>query len=222
MKKLLKNPIIFITLLACGGSTRLTVSYVQEDHEPRKYEKLAIVALANSDPNRLVLEEALVKEFTKKGINAVSTFNIFPLAGRPDVLASMDVDEEAIETHIRETIKRNQIDALMIISLLNTLQTERYVSTSTNSGGYYFPHYPAYGYHYYDYYSYIYGTTRTSGYYTVQTTYFVETNLYDIESGQLIWTGQTKTDNINSIESEAYSFARIIVRDIHYKNVLVP
>lgn len=209
-------------MFACGGSTKLTVSYIKEDLQPKKYNKLAIVALANSDPNRLVLEEALAAEFKKMGVNGISTFNIFPLAGRPDVVAEMNLDAETIENHIRETVQKNNIDALMILSLLDSKQTERYVNTTTDYSGYYYPAYPAYRYHYYDYYSYAYGATRNTGYYTTQTTYFVETNLYDVESAELIWTGQTKTENISSIEYEAKNFARIIVRDINYKKVLIP
>lgn len=222
MNKTIGIVICTLSLIACGGSTKLTVSYIKEDLQPKKYNKLAIVALTNSDPNRLVLEESLAAQFNNMGVNALSTFNIFPLAGRPDVMAEMNLDAETIENHIRETVKKNKIDALMIISLLDSKQTERYVSTTSNYAGYYYPAYPAYRYHYYDYYSYVYGATRHSGYYTTQTTYFVETNLYDVESAELIWTGQTKTENISSVESEAPNFARIIVRDINYKKVLIP
>jgi hypothetical protein len=222
MNRTIYTTLFSLLIIACGGNTKLTVSYIQEGLQPKKYNKLAIVALTNSDPNRLVLEEALVEQFKQIGVNALSTFNIFPLAGRPDVLAEMELDDETIRNHIRETVKKNNIDALMIISLLDAKQVERYVNTPANSVGFYYPAYPAYGYHYYDYYSYVYGTTRNSGYYTTQSTYFVETNLYDIESEELIWTGQTKTENIISIEAEAPNFARIIVRDIQYKKVLIP
>ncbi len=159
MNKIIGGLFLGLLLLACSGSTKLTVSYIQENHQPKKYNKLAILALANTDPNRFVIEDAIAVEFKKLGVNALSTFNIFPLAGRPDVLADMEFTEEDVQNHIRETIKKNKIDALMILSLLDTRTTERYVSNTTNVG-YYYPGYPAYGYRYYDYYTYAYGATR--------------------------------------------------------------
>jgi hypothetical protein len=220
MNKSIQILIAGLLLIACAGSTKLTVSYTSKDLQPKKYTKLAIVALTNSDPNRLVIEEALADQFEMIGVHAVSTFNIFPLAGRPDVLSEMDLDEETVKNHIRETVMKNNIDALMIISLLDSRQTERYVSVPV-SGVSYYPSYPAYGYAYYDYYYYAYGATHTRGYYTSETTYFVEINLYDTNTEKLIWTGQTKTENINSIEAEAPQFARVIVRDIQYKKVMI-
>ncbi|MBA7532896.1 hypothetical protein ES705_25126 [subsurface metagenome] len=222
MKKAIRAIIISIAILGCTGSTKLTVSYTQENIQPKKYNKLAIVALTNSDPNRLVLEEALANKFKADGINAIITFNIFPLAGRPDVLADMNLDPEDIKNHIRKTVKENNIDALIIISLLNTRQVERYVNRSVSTVGYYDPiMYPTYNYRYYDYYWYVHNTTHNTGYYTTETTYFVETNLYDVETEKLLWTGQTKTENMSSIEAEAPKFAKIIVWDILGKKVLI-
>ena len=90
MRNKLSYLLMLLLIISCVGSTRLTVSYVKENHQPKTYNKLGIVALTNSDPNRLVIEEALAEQFQRIGVNALSTFNIFPLAGRSDVLAEMD------------------------------------------------------------------------------------------------------------------------------------
>lgn len=220
MKKTIGAIIISIILLSCS-STKLQVSYTQENHQPKKYYKLAVLALTSTDPNRLVLEEAVAEKFTSSGVTAISTFNIFPLAARKDVLADMSFTEEELEKHLKKTIKKFKIDAFMIISVLDTRTTKRYVSETMGYGGYYSNVWPVYGYSYYNYYSYAYNTTRSTGYYTIDKTYILETNLYDVETEKLIWTGQTKTEGMSSIENEAPKFAKIIVWDILGKKVLL-
>lgn len=220
MKRTFAAIVILAAISACTA-TKLQVSYTQQDWQPKKYNKLAVLALASSDPNRLVLEEAVAEKFTSSGVTAISTFNIFPLAARTDVLADMTFTEEEMEEHIKNTVKKFNIDALMIISVVNTKTTERYVSETVGYGGYYNPAWPVYNYSYYNYYSYVYNTTHTTGYYTTETTYQVETNLYDVESEKLIWTGITKTAGMTSIESEAPKFAKIVVWDVLGKKVVL-
>lgn len=222
MKKLVHFAIISLLLIACSSTTKLQVSYIQEDMQPHKYNKIAVLALANSDPNRLALEEALANEFVSQGVNAVSTFFIFPLANRADMIAEMEVTEEQVKEYLKKKVSENNIDAFVIISLLDTKTTERYVSQTSGASLYISPMgYPAYGYHYYDYYYYSYNMTGRTGYYTTETTYFLETNLYDIESEKLLWTGQTKTEGMTSIDSEVKKFAKLIVYDILDKKVVL-
>lgn len=222
MKKLVHFAIISLVLIACSSTTKLQVSYIQEDMQPHKYNKIAVLALANSDPNRLALEEALANQFVSNGVNSISTFFMFPLANRAEVIADMEVTEEEVEEYLKQKVRENKIDALVIISLLDTKTTERYVSQTSGASLYISPMgYPAYGYHYYDYYYYSYNMTGSTGYYTTETTYFLEINLYDIETEKLLWTGQTKTEDMTSIDSEVKKFAKLIVYDILDKKVVL-
>lgn len=205
--------------ISCSGSTRLIASYIQEDMPAKKFQKIAIIALANSEPNRLAIEEAIANTMKARDINAMSTFFLFPLAGRSDVIADMNVTQEEIKAWVKQKVEENNIDGLMIISVLDARSVERYVqdpgvSLYINYG------YPVYGYNYYDYYWYAFNTTGSSGYYLTETTYFVETNFYDTATGELLWTGQTKTENITSIDDEAPKFAKVIVYDMINKGVI--
>jgi hypothetical protein len=221
MRKVFRTLVISLSIIGCSGATKLTISYIQEGLQPHKFNKIAVLALANSDPNRLVIEEAVANQFRASGINSIMTFNLFPLAARRDVLADMELKPEEIKDYIKQKVTENNIDALVIISLLDVRSVDRYVQNSPNASMYYNPMYPAYGYHYYDYYWYSYNTTQYTGYYTTETTYFLETNLYDTTTEELLWTGQTKTENMSSIEAEAPRFAKLIVDDIIAKKVVI-
>jgi hypothetical protein len=49
------------------------------------------------------------------------------------------------------------------------------------------------------------------GYYVTDKTYFMETNLYDIESNQLIWSAQSETVNPGSIDNFVSTYPQILV-----------
>jgi hypothetical protein len=75
---------------------------------------------------------------------------------------------------------------------------------------------------YYNYYAYSIGTIYNDGYYVDDYTYFLECNLYDVASEKLLWTGRTKTVNMESVEDEAIYFSEIVIKDILKKKVIIP
>ena len=84
------------------------------------------------------------------------------------------------------------------------------------------PNVPTYQYNFTGYYYYAYTTVyEKGGYYETTTTYFLETNLYDIESENLIWTGQVTTTP-QSVNEESQIFATMIVDEIMKMGVIKP
>ena len=218
-----KVSLIFLisSLLFGCVNTKLTVSWTQENIQAKKYNNLGVMVMFPSDPNRLLVEESITSEFNKSGINSTITFYSFPLAGKKDMVKNLNYEPGELKKMMTEKIKANKIDALLIVSFLDAKQEERYVKKGIAFTAYYDPTYPVYNQTYYDYYSYVYNTTYSTGYYTTETTYFVETNLYDIESEKLLWTAQTQTENMSCLVEEAKQFAKIIVKDIIEKDVLI-
>jgi len=220
MRKFILIFLVSSLLFSCKN-TELTVSWTQENLQPKKYENLGIAVLTPLDANRLIIEEALASKFNDSGINSTITFYTFPLAGKKDLIKSLNFEPGELRKKIVEKIKDNNIDALLIVALLDAQKEEHYVKKQIAITPYYDPTFPVYNHTYYDYYSYMYYTTCETGYYETTTTYFIETNLYDIESEKLLWTAQTKTSGMESIEKEALYFAQIIVKDIVEKEVVL-
>jgi hypothetical protein len=220
MRKLILTLFASSLLFSCTN-TKLTVSWTQENIVAKKYNNIGVSVLLPHDGNRLVVEEALAAEFKKRGINASITFYKFPLAGRKDIIQNLNLTDEELKNGIVKKIKENKIDALLTVTIFNTKTEERYVSRQVGFTPYYDHTMPMYNRTYYDYYSYLYHTTYAKGYYETDATYFIETNLYDVESEKLQWTAQSETKNMNSVEEEAIVFSRIIVKDIIEKNVVI-
>ena len=236
MKHLTKGIILFSVLLfvACGPSTKLVRSWVNEEDTPKCYEKLAVVALIPNSSNRYLIERAMVSDLTDDGINAIYTYEIFPLAGRMGDLGDVVSDTEELKRRVVQKVKDNQIDALMIISVFDVEKEQRYVNDRSymmgGTGYYGSPYIGGTGYYgtphmrgsYYNYYAYSIGTVYNTGYYVDNFTYFIECNLYDVATEELLWTGRTKTVNMKSVEEEVVYFSQVVIKEILKKKVIVP
>ena len=229
MKYLLYGFMATALFYGCAKKTTLLLgSWTLENLEPKKYEKLAIVAFTPNIDSRANVELALADEFEKVGVKAMSTFSLFTMAGNIEDIKKAGITDEQIQESIKEKVHKNNFDAIMMISVLDQKKHEQYVAGSGSSVGislaspYYNPtYYPTYAYPYYGYYSYTVASTYTPGYYKTVTDVFVEINLYDVATEKLIWTAQTESKELTSVEKEAPKFAKIIVEDIIKKKALL-
>lgn len=208
--------LVFASFFTGCVSTTLIGSLKVGESEPKKYGKLGVVVLSPKVYNRSVVEMSLAEEFRTNGVKAIATFDIFPMAGKMDELKEK-MDAEAIQQKIRQRVSDNNLDAVLIVTLLDKNKETHYVqgSSFTLSA-------PVYGYPYYGYYNYAYSTVYSPGYYVTNTSYFIESNLYDVATEKLIWTGQTKTEDPESIEKESATFSKLIVGEILEKKALTP
>jgi len=238
MKNLVKSSIILVSvilLVACGASTKLTSSWKNKDMGTNHYEKIAVVAITPNNSSRYLIERALVKDLTAEKLKATPTYEIFPFAGKMGEVVSKSENPEALKERIKAKVNEHNIDALMIIALLDQQKEERYVNNNNfymGGTGYYGTPYMgtaavgiggpyAYG-AYYNYYAYSAGTAYSSGYYVEDVTYFLECNLYDVAKEELLWSARTKSVNIGSVEEEAVKFADLVVKDLIAKKVVMP
>ena len=213
MKNLPLVLIICITVAGCSA-TKIVSSWNQQGAEEKQYQKLGVVVMIPDMANRATVEDAVAKELRARGIKASPTFNTFPFAGK---IGELGLDSATTQQKIRQRVNDNHFDALLLIVLLDKRKEQRYVEGSSISIGA-----PVYGYPYYGYYYYAYSTVYSSGYYTTSTSYFVESNLYDVASQKLVWTAQTNTEDPTSIETESANFAKIIVDNLMLKKVIKP
>lgn len=238
MKIIVKGSVILmiaIVLFACGASTKLIGTWQNEDFKNNHFEKIGVAAITPENSSRYLVERAIVRDLKEKNIKAVTTYEIFPFAGKMGELMTKSENPEALEKRIKNKVEENNFDALIIVSLLDEQKEQRYVQDYNSNNymggtGYYgtpmvvpgaamMP--LSYG-AYYNYYSYNLGTAYQSGYYVDDVTYFLEFNLFDVENEELLWTGRTKSTNMSSVEEEADKLAKMIVKDIMDRKVLIP
>lgn len=215
--KLVTVGILILFLASSCQSTKLVGSWKKPEATSQKFKSLGVVAMIPNESNRTLVETSVAGELRSKGIPATATFDIFPLAGKKDIVKELDMNAEELRTLVKERVNRFKFDAILVIGILDVQKESRY-----NQGSSFSFAFPVYDYTYYGYYNYAYTTIHYPGYYTTNTTYFVESNLYDVDTEKLIWTGQTKTQDPQSVAKEAPAFAKLIVNEMLSKNALIP
>lgn len=190
---------VYLLLFLCGcAATRITHSWKAENVQPKKFNKLLVLGL-NSERDldvRERMEDHLVGDLKELGYNAVSSLREFG----PKTFRNMD-EEAAIAK-----LQNSDIDAVITFVLLDKSRERRYVP-----GQIYYSPYVIYHRHFWGYYTTIYNRIYMPGYYTENTRYFWESNLYDLSTKELICSIQTESFDPASLESLAHENGKLIV-----------
>lgn len=212
-------PLLLILLLGCSASNNITDSWKEPQLEARKFNKLAVLVMSPDLSKRTVAEYAVYDVFKEK-YRMIPTFDIFPFAGQINELTK-DKTEEEVGAIIQRKIEEHSIDGLLIIVVLSEQKERRYVPGSSVSISVPNVAYsPVYGQPYYSYFSGVSATVWDSGYYSTYSTFFIESNLYDTKSGNLIYTAQSKISDPESIGKESTKLGQSLFYDIQKKGVI--
>jgi len=222
MKKLIVVILAGMMLAGCSPSTELKVAWKTGEYAPKHFQNIGILAVLKSTEARIDVENGVKEALEARGIKGTDTWVIWPFANNQEIIRKMGYEGEKLKEIIQQKVKEAQMDALLIITLFDAFKEERYVPGKSVSVGIGISPgmYPAYGYPYYAYYGYAFNTMSTPGYYVDASIYFVESNLYDIASEKLIWTGQTSTQIESSLEKEGEKFGRVLVNGMIKGGVL--
>ena len=207
--KIIKNLIFFfiVVLLENCYSSVITNTWQAEDSNKKIIKKVLVLAIDNNKDRtiRVKLENHLVNDLTKKGIDAFSAIESYG----PFFLSGLQ-ESEAINK-----IKGQGFDAVLTVVLLDKEKEKHYIP-----GRITYTPYSMYYRRFWGYYSTVYDRVYEPGYYTENTNYFWESNLYDLSDKSLIYSVQTKSFNSMNLEILADEYGKIISNDLFKKGIL--
>jgi len=114
-----------------------------------------------------------------------------------------------------EKLKSKGVDAVLTIVLLDKTKERYYVPGHMN--------YTPYGLYYNRFWGYsraIYGRIYSPGYYVTDTKYFWESNLYDLSSGELLYSSQSQSFDPPTAAVMGKEYGKLIVEDLDSKRVI--
>ena len=192
---------VFLLLFISCTSTKIISSWKDEATPTKNYHKIVVLGLIRKTDRTLrqEMETHLVENLKRLGYDAVSSYNIYG----PKAFEGMD------EKTSIDTIKNRGAEAVLTIVLLDKTK-ERYY---TPGRVYYSPYFIYYN-RFWGYYTTLYDRIYTPGYYTINTKYFWESNLYDLETRKLLYSIQTQSFDPSSADEAAKEYAKIIVDDM--------
>ncbi|WP_035464800.1 hypothetical protein [Algoriphagus vanfongensis] len=202
MRKLSSFLVITLLILgACSPSVKILGSWTSPNKPAGGYDDLFVTALTDNILARQTVETDLDNLLMEDGVNAQSSFDILPPGFK-----SNGVDKDQILSKIRELGN----DAILTVAVLDQTNETRYVPGTTM--------YSPMGYGYYGsfwgYYNYYNPVMYDPGYYTTDKNYYLEANLYDAETEELVWSSQSETTNPASIETFSKTFSETVVNQL--------
>jgi hypothetical protein len=201
-----------VYLLSCNKSSmRIMATWVDKERTDTmkgKKNKIFIWVMTQNYEVQSNLENNLAKAAEAKGVPVVKSLDAFGPILTNDKLPS----REAVLKSIRNLGCRG----LFIVALVDEHSETHYVEAS--SGPMYTP-YPGYGYGYAGYYSYS-VPLYSPGYYSTEKTYFVESNLFDVNTEKMLISMQSKVENPPAIEKSGKKYTEMLVKELQARGFL--
>ncbi len=196
--------LISIIIMSCTSS-RVIGTWAKGEDKEIKFNKIAILGISHSTEYRKIFEQAVEEQMLIYGYNA---------EGALDFLPPNENEDNTTSELINAFFKSAKVDAVITMRLLEIDDFRRYVPGT----GFFVPYYSTFSFydHYIESYEYVY----SPGYYTGELDVFLEANLFDFETGELLWSAQTETMDLNNVTEIANSFAKVLVDELNKSEVL--
>jgi len=186
-------------IISCSG-TELTHKQVTEAYQGKPVSDILVIAITGNEDSRRSFEQRFVAQLEAAGVEAIASVDVIP----------MPADLEMKKETILDAVNQFGNDAVIITHLTGKEEKEVYSRTGPTHIGYYG--------HYHNRYTYAY----TTGYSSTSTTLRLETNLYDVKTEKLIWSGQSKTWNKDSKNQIINDVIKVVINDLQNSKLIAP
>ena len=189
---------------SCSPSSQITGSW-KNPKSAVQYNNILVAAMTSSVEAKSTVENDMVNSLVGKGIMVSKSLDVFP----PNF--GKDITKEEMMSKIRH----RGSDAILTVTLVDKRTESRYLP-----GGYGYAPMPMYS-RFWGYYNYMYPTMYNNpGYYRQDRIYYMETNLYDAQTENLIWSAQSETYNPKDLSGFSQELANIIANKLEKDGII--
>ena len=203
--------LVVVACVACTPATEITGSWKNQQQPDKQFGSIMITALTRDLSARQTVEDNLSLALMENGIKALKSIEAMP----PDFSDDKDVNKDELLAKARKA----GADAILTVTLVNRETDSRYVPGS-------YRYAPVTRYRYYGrfsgYYTYWYPVMSSPGYYVDDQVYFIETNLYDATTEDLVWSAQSKTYDPDGLTQFSEDFSKVVVTKLKKDGVIKP
>jgi hypothetical protein len=204
VRKLLLFLLAASTLAACHKTTTtIPLSWRSPAFNRPAFEKLFVIGVGENDGARRLFEDTFAKALSYEGTSAQASWGMLPQS------------TQLTEEQIRGAIEGGGFDGVLVSRLLSVDQSEEYVPPSTHTVPTTY-----HGYGYYGYYGSSYAMVHEPGYFKTNTTFRVESNLYAVSGGGLVWSGQSDTLNPESLTDVIDSMTAAVAKKLKEERLI--
>ncbi len=200
--------ILFLLLSSCSTSQRVLNSWKASNVDELKYNKIFVIAFTEDQGVRRYIEDRMAASLEQLKIQSVKSYEVVSELGQK--LQPIQKQE------LIKEIKNTGSDAVFTVTLLDVLTSERYTPpyVAPPSGTLVFYN------SFYTYYYYRYPMVYNPGYYTTDRTYITESNLYDLNQENLVWTVQSEAVNPNNLKTWFNGYSKLLANQLRKDGLL--
>ncbi|WP_375582791.1 hypothetical protein [Cyclobacterium xiamenense] len=136
-----------------------------------------------------------------QGISVFGSFEIMPTGFKA---------KEADKEEILSKIKKLGSEAILTVTLLDQTNETRYVPGMTTYAPMGVGYYGRFWSYYNQYNPYMYD----AGYYTTDKNYYLEANVYDARTEDIVWSSQSESTNASSLDQFSKAFSASVVKQL--------
>ncbi len=186
----------------------MTNSWTAPAFQPGSIRKIMVVGVAKNEGVRRAYEDRFVAKLKEMGHEATVSYVMEPNVATPDSAAIVLKLADAGVSHILTT------------RLLDRKTVETYVPPTYMSMGYGYGGYPGY----YGGWGSYWGMGATyavdPGYVDSDTVVILETNIYGVDKGDLLWTGMTETYMASDVRDNVDAVITVTTDELRAKKIL--
>ena len=194
--------VCYVMLLASCATTEIKSVWSDASYKGGPLIKVAVIGLAKDQTMKRLYEDEFVRQLKAHGVQAIPGYSVIPQ------------DKMGDENYISEKMKELGVDATLITRLVDKKTIQTYYPPEM----YYTP--APYYRGWYGYYRNSYQYMVSPGYTTTEEALVLETNIYSMQSNQLIWSALSETFTGGSSESLIYSLVQKLIKDMAAKDLI--
>jgi len=201
MKRIKLFVLLLITaaflLASCTTTTVMTDVWKDKTYQGKPQE-IVVIMVAKSPDMRNLFEDRFSAELDARGNNAFQSYTIIPMEQLRD--------KEMVKSKIRSS----GADTVLISRLVDTKEIKSY-----RPGQIYAV--PSAYYGWWGYYDIVFADYGYTG--DVQVAY-IETNLYDVKTEKLIWSGHSKTERTEGEQQLINAFIKVMIKKLSSAGII--
>jgi len=193
---------LIVLMLACSPATKLVNTWVDPaltSETVKPFKNVLVIARIKDETSNRVAEDKIVAKLK------------MPASPSYAFLLPSDTNAVAVDKKLKE----KGFDGLIAMRLTEVNETLNYQQGSGGyyGGGYYGGYYGGRPGGYYGYYG-------TPGYYTQDKTFYVETSIFSLEMGKMMWSGTTATMNPTQLDTTLDEIINAIRADLTKRGLI--
>ena len=182
-----------VLLIASCAGTDLTEKQVDDAYKGRPVSDILVIAVTGNEHNRRSYERKFVANLKSIGVEAVASEKSIPMP------ADLKIKKETILS----AVDQYKNDAVIITQLVGKETKDIYQRGGVTRRGYF-------------------GYTRNPGYSSTTKKVRLETNLYDAKTGELIWSGISKTLSKDSTDRIMNDVIKAVITNLKNNKLIAP